>query len=153
MCGSRRSVIDVLIVTENRPPAGEPSPPPGSGLLHGRRVLVVDDDGQVRALMARQLNVLGMDVETADGGAEAIAKLDHGRYDALLLDLDMPGVTGLDVLLHVQRNAPALPVLVVTGTYEAERIEGAVAVLSKPFEAKELRATLEDALRNAGAGA
>ena len=131
--------------------------PPGSGSenglvaeLSGRRVLVVDDDGQVRALLARQLQACGVVVDTASGGAQAMAMLDRDRFDALMLDLDMPGVTGLDVLLHVQRAAPDLPVLVVTGTFEAERIEGATDVLAKPVEAKVLRAALAKALRGAG---
>jgi len=132
------------------PPSGKATPASSSAVLRGRRVLIVDDDGQVREVMSRQLQALGMVVETVPGGAQAIARLDRERYDALMLDLDMPGVTGLDVLLHVQRAAPAMPVVVVTGTFEAERIAGAVAVLSKPFEAGELRAALEDALRQAG---
>ncbi len=119
--------------------------------LSGRRVLVVDDDGQVRALLSRQLQAYGVVVDTASGGAQAMAMLDRDRFDAMMLDLDMPGITGLDVLLHVQRAAPALPVLVVTGTFEAERIEGAAEVLSKPVEAKVLRAALARALRGAAA--
>jgi CheY-like chemotaxis protein len=119
--------------------------------LSGRRVLVVDDDGQVRALLSRQLQAYGVVVDTASGGAQAMAMLDRDRFDAMMLDLDMPGITGLDVLLHVQRAAPALPVLVVTGTFEAERIEGAAEVLSKPVEAKVLRAALARALRSAAA--
>ncbi len=117
--------------------------------LLGRLVLVVDDDGQVRAVLSRLLQSFGMDVETAPGGAQAMTKLDHGNYDALMLDLDMPGVTGLDVLLHVQRAAPRMPVLVVTGTYEAERIEGAVAVLPKPLDPPLLRDAITDALKGA----
>ena len=119
--------------------------------LSGRRVLVVDDDGQVRALLSRQLQAYGVVVDTASGGAQAMAMLDRDHFDAMMLDLDMPGITGLDVLLHVQRAAPALPVLVVTGTFEAERIEGAAEVLSKPVEAKVLRAALARALRGAAA--
>ncbi len=122
-----------------------------AGELLGRHVLVVDDDGQVRHVLARLLQSYGAEVETAPGGAQAMTKLDHGSYDALLLDLDMPGVTGLDVLLHVQRAAPALPVLVVTGTFEAERIEGAVAVLPKPVDGSSLRNALVDAFRKAPA--
>jgi len=117
--------------------------------LLGRHVLVVDDDGQVRAILSRQLQAYGVVVDTASGGAQAMAMLDRDRFDALMLDLDMPGVTGLDVLLHVQRAAPSLPVVVVTGTFEAERIEGAAEVLAKPVEAKVLRATLARAIRGA----
>jgi DNA-binding NtrC family response regulator len=108
--------------------------------------LVVDDDGQVRAVLTRQLQALGLEVDTAEGGAQAMTKLDRERFDALMLDLDMPGVTGLDVLLHVQRAAPAMPVLVVTGTFEAERIEGAFAVLPKPLDLPALRTALARAL-------
>ena len=115
--------------------------------LAGRRVLVVDDDGGVRAVLSRMLQAFGVEVETAPGGAQAMAKIDRGPYDALMLDLDMPGVTGLDVLLHVQRAAPRMPVLVVTGTWEAERIEGAAAVLAKPIDPPSLRSALADAIR------
>jgi CheY-like chemotaxis protein len=128
---------------------------PKNGLaadLAGRRVLVVDDDDQVRALLARQLQAYGVVVDTAEGGAQALAMLDRERFDAMMLDLDMPGVTGLDVLLHVQRAAPSLPVLVVTGTVEAERIEGAAEVLAKPVEGKVLRAALARAIHGAQRG-
>jgi len=139
-------------VAEEERPKG-PGPEDGlAGELSGRRVLVVDDDGQVRAILARQLQAYGVVVDTAAGGAQAMAMIDRDRFDALMLDLDMPGVTGLDVLLHVQRAAPALPVLVVTGTIEAERIEGAAEVLSKPVEARVLRAALARALRGAPRG-
>ncbi len=130
-------------------PGSGPLSEPHADELLGRRVLVVDDDGQVRQVLSRLLEAMGVDVETAPGGAQAMAKLDHQSYDALMLDLDMPGVTGLDVLLHVQRAAPDMPVLVVTGTFEAERIEGAVAVLPKPLDGSALHDALVDALRSA----
>ncbi len=112
-------------------------------------MLVVDDDGQVRQVMARQLQTLGVHVETAAGGAQAMTRIDREPFDALMLDLDMPGITGLDVLLHVQRAAPALPVVVVTGTFEAERIEGAIRVLPKPVDVPSLRDALAEALQSA----
>ena len=131
---------------DERPPSSGRSNPAPDPALAGRRVLVVDDDGQVRAVLTRQLQALGLEVDSVEGGAQAMVKLDRERFDALMLDLDMPGVTGLDVLLHVQRAAPAMPVLVVTGTFEAERIEGAFAVLPKPLDLPALRATLARAL-------
>ncbi len=115
-----------------------------------RRVLVVDDDGPVRTILARQLEALGVQVATAAGGAQAIVRLDAERFDALFLDLDMPGVTGLDVLLHVQRAAPNMPVVVVTGTLEAERIEGAMKVLGKPIDSVALGEALKQALEAGG---
>jgi CheY-like chemotaxis protein len=138
-------------VDDERAPGCAASTDPRPAELLGRHLLVVDDDGQVRHVLTRLLQSFGAEVETAPGGAQAMTKLDHGSYDALLLDLDMPGVTGLDVLLHVQRSAPTLPVLVVTGTFEAERIEGAVAVLPKPVDGPSLRNALVEALRNAPA--
>ena len=133
---------------EQAPSRDPPSPVEAAGLT-GRRILVVDDDSGVRAVLSRMLQSFGVEVETAPGGAQAMAKIDRQTYDALLLDLDMPGVTGLDVLLHVQRAAPRMPVLVVTGTWEAERIEGAVAVLAKPVDAPSLRTALAEAIRAA----
>jgi len=136
-------------VADDLAPGSGPLSEPQADELLGRRVLVVDDDFQVRQVLSRLLQSMGVEVETAPGGAQAMTKLDHGSYDALMLDLDMPGVTGLDVLLHVQRAAPEMPVLVVTGTFEAERIEGAVAVLPKPLDRPSLHDALVDALRSA----
>jgi len=107
-----------------------------------RRVLVVDDDGPVRAVLARQLEALGVQVTTAAGGAQAIVRLDAERFDALFL--------GLDVLLHVLRAAPKMPVVVVTGTLEAERIEGAMKVLGKPIDSSALGEALRQALDAGG---
>jgi len=138
-------------VSAEQEPSGERRPTADLGELRGRRVLVVDDDFQVRSVLARQLQAAGVEVETAPGGAQAMSLLEREHFDALMLDLDMPGVTGLDVLLHVQRVAPELPVLVVTGTFEAERIEGAMAVLPKPVDGPSLRRALAEALRSAPA--
>lgn len=124
---------------------------PRAAELAGRHVLIVDDDDQVRLVLGRFLKAMGVEADTAAGGAEAIKLLDRTRYDALLLDLDMPGVTGLDVILHVARVAPTMPVVVVTGTYEAERIEGAMAVLAKPIDSLSLGTALADAIRAAAA--
>lgn len=109
------------------------------------RVLVADDEPQLRAVYVRQLEALGMGVVAVPGGAEAIARLDAERFDLLILDLDMPGVSGLDVLLHAGRAAPHLPVVVVTAT-EVERLDGAAAVLHKPVDLPTLRERLREVL-------
>ncbi|HET6412632.1 MAG TPA: response regulator [Anaeromyxobacter sp.] len=134
-------------MADERAEGKQRSRPVEASELAGRRVLVVDDDGGVRAVLSRMLQAFGVEVETAPGGAQAMARIDREAYDALLLDLDMPGVTGLDVLLHVQRAAPRMPVLVVTGTFEAERIEGAVAVIAKPVDPPSLKTALAEAIR------
>jgi CheY-like chemotaxis protein len=141
------TTFTALLPLDDRAAAQEGPPPPE---LAGRRVLLVDDDGMVRAALARQLQALGLEVATAAGGAQAMARLDVERFDALLLDLDMPGVTGLDVLLHVQRVAPDLPVLVITAAFDAERLAGAMAVLAKPVDGPALRAALLAALGHGG---
>lgn len=112
------------------------------------RVLVVDDDEDLRRLLEV---ILGGDFETvmAADGAEAIAMVDDGAVDAMVLDIMMPNVDGYEVLRHIRshEHASDLPVVVLTARHGADwssssdRI-GADAHLTKPYEASTLIATL-----------
>jgi len=100
---------------------------------------MVDDDELLRASVPTMLRMLGHRVETVDGGASALAWLDAGgRADLVLLDLNMPGMGGLEVLRGIRERNAALPVLLATGYLEAD-VEEALAedplvrVLGKPF--------------------
>lgn len=103
------------------------------------RVLVIDDDDDVRDLMARLLESAGFAVSCADGGRAALATL-SGRAapDAVVLDLMMPDVGGLDVLAAM-RARPELrdvPVIVVTAAYmpPSAKVLGAQHLLGKPLD-------------------
>ncbi len=111
----------------------------------GGRVLIVDDDGQVRGLLAFLLAREGHSIEEAGTAEEALERLRKSPPDLILLDLNLPGRSGLDVLRVVRASAATrlLPVVMMTGGgTPGERIDalknGVTDFLSKPFLPDEL---------------
>ena len=120
------------------------------------RVLVVDDDPAVRSAIARALRV-DYDVDEAADGAEALAQQAPRPADAIVLDLLMPEIGGLDVCRSLRRREDPVPILVVTARDAVDdRVEGLDAgaddYLVKPFAVEELRARVRALLRRTGAG-
>jgi two-component system, OmpR family, response regulator MprA len=120
------------------------------------RVLVVDDDPGVRSAIARALRV-DYEVDEAEDGADALAQHAAAPSDAIVLDLLMPEVGGLEVCRSLRRRNDTVPVLVVTARDAVDdRIEGLDAgaddYLVKPFAIEELRARVRALLRRTGAG-
>jgi len=118
---------------------------------HAPHVLVVDDDRRLRDLLARFLTEAGYRVTTAASAAEARAKAESFLFDALVLDVMMPGETGFEFLRRVRTNS-AIPTLMLTARSEArDRVEGleigADDYLAKPFEPRELLLRLGNMLR------
>jgi CheY-like chemotaxis protein len=113
-----------------------------------KRILVVDDDPDILSILGDRLHLYGYAVETAGDGCEALAALELSTYDAMLLDVDMPKVDGLEVLRQLRMNNQQMPVAIMTGLNEKERIVRAAreicqAFLFKPFHRDELKQTLE----------
>jgi two-component system response regulator HydG len=117
----------------------------------GGKVLVVDDQKNMRATTAIVLRQAGHVVEEAEDGAAAIQRVQQEAFDVVLTDLRMPTVDGMAVLRGVQRSAPDTQVIVMTayGTIESavEAIrQGAYDFLAKPFKEDELLLRIEKAL-------
>ena len=113
-----------------------------------KRVLVVDDDPSVRIQLQLYLETLGLAVETAEDGQEALSKLEQIGYDAVVTDYSMPVVDGLAVLQHIQKTHPALPVVLMTGDRSHWIVAralalGAWACLFKPFHPRDLGQALK----------
>jgi two-component system phosphate regulon response regulator PhoB len=108
------------------------------------RVLVIDDDEDIRFLVARRLERAGHDVSEASDGTIGLALIDAGAPDLVVLDWIMPGLTGIDVLERIRAVDATRPrVLMLTArTQESDvalaREAGADAFLTKPFTAPEL---------------
>lgn len=105
-------------------------------------LLVVDDDRRLRALLQRYLSDGGLRVTTAENAGEARGHLANIDFDLIILDVMMPGETGLDLLKHVRATSD-VPVLMLTARGDAaDRIAGleggADDYLPKPFEPREL---------------
>ena len=118
------------------------------------RVLVVEDDQQIRAMLQASLGVEGFEVRTAVSVSEAAAMLRHALPDVVLLDLGLPDGDGIE-LVRLLRKEHALPVLVISARHqEAEKVRlldaGADDYLTKPFSVSELLARIRVALRHRG---
>ena len=114
-------------------------------------VLVVDDDKKLCRLIKDYLEPLGYDVATANTGKEGLEKALSGKFDAVILDVMMPEMDGLEVLRRL-RAASTIPVLMLTGLgEEADRIVGlemgADDYLPKTFSTRELLARLRAVIR------
>jgi len=118
------------------------------------RVLIVDDEEPMRLLLAGMLTQeLPVDVQLAGTSEQALRLAEKNPYDAILLDLMMPGVGGFGVLYGVRRSVPnaATPVIMVSVVSEKKTIErclaaGANAYLVKPVRAAELASTVKKQL-------
>lgn len=114
-------------------------------------ILVVDDDTRIRALLSRYLQDNGFYVSTAKDAAEARFRLAEFHFDLMVLDVMMPGETGIELAQSLRKDSE-LPILMLTAMGEAEdRITGLESgvddYLTKPFEPKELLLRLRSILR------
>src|SRR5262249_10211892 len=123
------------------------------------RVLVVDDDAEMRTLLRRTLEFDGHQVAERDRGTHVMAAVREVPFDLIILDKEMPGMSGLDVLPLLRREFPRLPVLLVTAfggrqiASSALRL-GATKYLEKPFRLSQLREAVDGLLLDAsGSGA
>jgi CheY-like chemotaxis protein len=125
----------------------------GVTMRQDARVLVVDDDPDIREIVATVLEGDGYEVDTASNGAEALRKVGEHEPDAVILDAMMPVMTGWE-FLAIWRSRPAnarAPVLVVSAVrdWRAARDAGAQGYLSKPFDLDSLEAALSTVLHAA----
>jgi two-component system, OmpR family, response regulator MprA len=121
------------------------------------RILIVDDDPSLRDALRRALLLGGYDVDTAAAGGEGLAKIAGDEPDAVVLDVGLPDVDGLQVCRRLRQDGNRLPVLMLTARAAvADRIDGLDAgaddYLVKPFDVGELKARLRALLRRAGDG-
>ncbi|HTZ88388.1 MAG TPA: response regulator transcription factor [Solirubrobacteraceae bacterium] len=119
------------------------------------RVLVVDDDRAVRDALRRVLTLAGYEVQMAEGGAEAIEAVVQAVPDAVVLDVGMPDIDGLEVCERLRRLGNRVPILMLTARVEvSDRVAGLDAgaddYLVKPFDVDELKARLRALLRRTG---
>ena len=120
----------------------------GSG---GSAILLVDDDDRVLAVLQRALAAPGVRISVAGSGAAALAELEAHSFDAVVSDIQMPGMNGLKLLHAVREHDLDLPVVLMTGNPDLKTATSAVAYgafqyLIKPVEIDRLRAVVERAV-------
>ena len=118
------------------------------------RILVVDDDPTVREIISMLLMAAGYDIVVAEGGFAALAPLRNAPCDVMISDLDMPGMSGFELLSVVRRRFPEILTLAMRGAYAGEAIPFGViadAFLTKGSQTERLFSTLRELLRTAPA--
>jgi signal transduction histidine kinase/DNA-binding response OmpR family regulator len=127
-------------------PLARPLPADSREALLGKRVLVVDDEPHVAAAISQQLRLFGVAAETAHSGDEAIDRLRDDQFDAMTLDILMPGRSGIDVLrtLRADPELNETPVVVVS-VLSGERALLGEWKVAKPVDAEELADVLGSA--------
>lgn len=133
-------------------PASLPPPPRDEEIDSSRPVLIVEDDRVSSALAGRVVSLLGYDVEFAYDGGEAVAVFHPGKYAAILMDMQMPSVDGIEATAKIRKiekeaAAPRVPIIALTANAMSGDRERCIAAgmddfLTKPFEKETLRRKL-----------
>jgi CheY-like chemotaxis protein/AraC-like DNA-binding protein len=146
--------LDSTLVAD--PQAGSQAAASDGATAENARLLLVDDDAAVLALLCRQLCDYGFTLETATSGAGCLAQLEERPPDLILLDINMPAPDGFSVLIRLREHptARAVPVILLTGRQDAEsKVRGfelgAVDYVTKPVTESELHARVTSHLARA----
>jgi CheY-like chemotaxis protein len=141
-----RALLQFPAAATQPEPAASSQPLPAA--LAPRHILFVDDDELLRATVPFMIEMLGHRVESVDSGVAALAWLEsRGCPDFIVLDMNMPGLDGLETLRRIRDLSATVPVLLATGYLEA-RVEAAIAkdprvlTLKKPFTLDEIQQKL-----------
>src|SRR5882757_3976844 len=115
-------------------------------------VLVVEDDAGIRQSLFETLTALGFLIGEAINGEQALSRLRMIDYDAVLLDINMPGMGGIETCRRVHHGHPRIPIIMLTvRDEEDDKVEaldaGADDYVTKPFQIRELTARLRSAIR------
>ena len=122
------------------------------------RVLVIDDDLSLRKVLGQALELAGYEVALAADGREGVASFRSQPADVVITDLYMPNQEGLETIMELHKEFPAIPIIAMSGRRPAgtllsiaQRL-GAVGILEKSFSADELLAAVEHALQKEKSG-
>ena len=113
-------------------------------------ILIVDDSSFIRKIVIDIVTKKKYKFSEAENGVEAMRILSREKFDAMITDLDMPGMNGIELVVHCKERYESLPVMVMTasaaiGAYKQELMsKGVREILSKPFDAEKLGDALDN---------
>jgi two-component system response regulator AtoC len=114
---------------------------------HPVRILIVDDDEDMRSLLKDLLEEDGFETECASNGFDALQEVAGRNFDLIITDIGMPGLTGLDILPGIRRLRPGAPVIVMSSfasrhVHRRSLERGATGYLEKPIRIENLRSLI-----------
>jgi two-component system capsular synthesis sensor histidine kinase RcsC len=120
-----------------------------------RRLLVIDDEAVLRSLLSDMLEACGYQADVAADGPSGLARFREGRYEAVITDLLMPGMNGLQVATEIRMLDPEARIILLTGsapalTYNRARESGVTTLLHKPIALADLKTAVDAACSPAG---
>ena len=113
-------------------------------------VLLVDDEEKFLDVLSQRLGTRGLDAVTATSGEEALVKIKNKNFDAIILDIMMPGMGGIETLKRIRKENPELQIIMLTGRGSVDKAveamkEGAIDFLEKPADIEKLLEKIENA--------
>jgi DNA-binding NtrC family response regulator len=116
----------------------------------GPRVLLVDDEEKFLDVLSQRLGTRGIDAETSASGEEALIKIKNRNFDAIVLDVMMPGIGGIETLKHIKKEYPELQIIMLTGQGTVGKAveamnEGAIDFMEKPADINKLMDKISEA--------
>jgi len=116
----------------------------------GPRVLLVDDEEQFLDVLSQRLGTRGINAETSTSGEEALVKIKNRNFDAIVLDVMMPGIGGIETLKRIRKEYPELQIIMLTGQGTVDKAveamkEGAIDFLEKPADINKLMDKISEA--------
>jgi DNA-binding NtrC family response regulator len=133
------------------PTARQADAPPAEPPVTGARVLIVDDDEGIRTMFEEFITAKGHRARSVTDGAAALRAVGSDTFDLMLLDIEMPGLSGVDALVALRAVAPELVVIMVSGTASQDLARraldnGAFDFVVKPVDLPRLAEVIETAL-------
>jgi len=116
------------------------------------KILLVDDEGELISTMAERLEYRDVEAHFALSGAEALEKMQSHAYHAVVIDLKMPGMSGVELIRAIQHKYPHIPIFLMTGhgfSLDGEELpDGIIDYLPKPVKIDELVDKIRQAVKN-----
>ena len=116
----------------------------------GPRVLLVDDEEKFLEVLSQRLGTRGIDAETSTSGEEALVKIKNKNFDAIVLDVMMPGIGGIETLKRIRKENPEVQIIMLTGRGSVDKAveamkEGAIDFMEKPADINTLLDKISEA--------